>query len=381
MAALPRFRNGRGAVRETLAGLAGAMLLAGAPACVAADPGPLSEIKVSVATGPALPLGRAAERWAQHLTESANSRYVAKLYPGASLAGRDAARELATLKDGKADLAVGSALQWSLQVPALGVFSLPWIAPEPRALEALASSEPLRSALASRLEAQGVALVALAPLGYREVATMSRAIRGPADLKGLRLRASASPMLHEMLLALGALPQAMPFAEAQGEFAKGTLDGQEGPPTALAAARAAASGQRYLTGWGAIGDAMVFVVRKALWDVFTEPERENVRRAARLAITDAGAVAQEDAAVRRLGQNGVGVIRITAAGHDAFRAAVRDVSARWRGAVGSEIVKLADDTLAETAISARGETAGPPVPMGTGATDVPGVPVEPARSR
>ncbi len=244
------------------------------------------------------------------------------------------AREFAALKEGKADLAVGSALQWSLQVPALGVFSLPWIAPQVRALEALTASEPLRNAIAARLEQQGVVLVALAPLGYREVATTTRAIRAPADVKGLRLRASPSPMLHDMLLALGALPQAMPFAEAQVAFASGALDGQEGMPTALAAARGALSGLRHLTAWGAIGDAMVFAVRKSLWDGWSEPQREAVRRAALLAIAETGALAREEAALRRLGQNGMAVVRITAAGHDAFRAAVADVSARWRGAIG-----------------------------------------------
>jgi TRAP-type C4-dicarboxylate transport system substrate-binding protein len=318
-----------------------------APAFAAADASTPVEIKVSVATGPALPLGKAAERWAQFLTETGGVRFAAKLYPGAALAGRDAARELATLKDGKADLAVGSALQWSLQVPALGVFSLPWIAPENRALEALAASEPLRNALASRLESQGVVLVALAPLGHREVATTTRAIRGPADVKGLRLRTSPSPMLPDVLLALGAFPQAMSFVEAQAAFAKGALDGQEGSPTALAAARAVASGQRHLTEWGAIGDAMVFAVRKSLWDGWSEPEREAVRLAASKAIAQTGALAREEAAVRRLAQDGMAVVRITAAGHEAFRAAVKDITMRWREAIGADIVAIAERALAE----------------------------------
>lgn len=324
-----------------------AICIAAAPAFAAASEAKPPEIKVSVAAGPALPLGQAGERWAALLTEAAEARLSAKLYPGATLAGRDAAREFAALKDGNADLAVGSALQWSLQVPALGVFSLPWIAPENRALEALAANEPLRNALAARLESQGVVLVALAPLGHREVATTARAIRGPADVKGLRLRASPSPMVHDVLLALGALPQAMPFAEAQAAFANGALDGQEGMPTALAAARAVASGQRNLTAWGAIGDAMVFAVRKPLWDGWSEPQRDAVRRAAQQAIVETGTLAREKAAVLRLAQNGMAVVRITAAGHDAFRAAIRDVSARWREAFGSDVASLADKALAE----------------------------------
>lgn len=348
MAALPdRTRNRGAAMRAALLVTAIAIHIGAAPAFAAADAAQPPEIKVSVAIGPALPLGKAAARWAELLTEAGDARFAAKLYPGASLAGRDAARELATLQEGKADLAVGSALQWSLQVPALGVFSLPWIAPENRALEALAASEPLRDALASRLASQGVVLVALAPLGHRELATTTRGVRGPADLEGLRVRAWPSPMLHDMLLALGALPQAMPFAEAQAAFANGALDGQEGSPTALAAARAFASGQRQLTAWGATGDAMVFAVRTALWDGWSEPEREAVRRAARQAIAETGALAREEAAVRRLAQNGMAVVRITAAGHDAFRAAVKDVVARWREAIGGDVVGLAERALAE----------------------------------
>jgi TRAP-type C4-dicarboxylate transport system substrate-binding protein len=350
-----RSRNRCTPMCAALLAIVGAPLLAPTPSATVAGEAKPTEIKVSVAVGPALPLGKAAERWAQLVTEAADAGLAAKVYPGASLAGRDAAREFETLKDGNADVAVGSALQWSLQVPALGVFALPWIAPEPRALEVLASSDPLRSVLAARLEAQGVVLVALASLGHREVATTTRAIRSPDDVKGLRLRASPSPMVHDVLLALGAHPQAMSFAESQAAFARGALDGQEGTPTALAMARAGSGGQKYLTSWGGIGDAMVFAVRKPLWDGWGQPQREAVRRAALQSIAETGVLARDEAAVRRLAQNGVAVVRITAAGHDAFRAAVRDVSARWREAVGGDVVSIAEKSLAATAADRDGE--------------------------
>lgn len=341
-----------------LVAVASVVLAALAPLATAAEATKALELKVSVAGGPALPLGKAAERWVQLLSESADATLAAKLYPGASLAGRDASREFAALKEGNADLAVGSALQWSLQLPALGVFSLPWIAPEDRALAALAASEPLFSLLASRLESQGVILIALAPLGHREVATTTRAIRAPGDVKGLRLRAAPAPMVHDTLLALGALPQALPFAEAQAALHKGSLDGQEGTPTSLAAARAASTGQRHLTKWGAIGDAMVFAVRRPLWDQWSESRRDAVRRAARQAVDETGAMAREDAAVRELARNGMAVVRITPAGHAAFRAAVSEVSARWREAIGADVVSLAEQTLVTSEPGAR-EPGGP----------------------
>ena len=311
----------------------------------ASDP-PVAELKVSVASGPTLPLGHAADRWTRLLLASGDARLNAKLHPGASLSGRDAAREFAALKDGGADLAVGSALQWSLQVPALGVYTLPWIAADERSLQALVDDEALRAALAARLDAQGIVLVAIGALGHREIATSTRAIRAPADLKGLRVRVSALPMLHEMFLALGAVPQAIPFAAAQAALASGTLDGQEGTPAALAAARIGAGGQRHLTVWGAVADAMVFAIRKPLWESLSEPQREIVRHSAQQAIGETAAASRQQAATRRLAENGMAIVRITAAGHGAFRAEVGSVVARWRDAIGTDIVELAEKALA-----------------------------------
>jgi len=333
--------------RVALCAVTGLWIGAWSVAVEAADAEASTELKLSVAVGPALALGTAAERWSQRLVETGDARLAAKLYPGASLAGRDPGREVGALKEGAADLAVGSALQWSLQVPALGVFALPWIAPDADALAAMTASEPLRAALAQKLEGQGVVLIAIAPLGHRELATTSRAIRSPADLAGLRLRASPLPVVHELLLSLGALPQAMGFAQAQAALASGALDGVEGLPTALASARSAVGGQRHLALWGAIADAMVFGVRRSLWESLSSAQKDALRRAAEQAIAETDTRTRQEAAVRKLSQNGIALVRITAAGHDAFRAATGDMRARWRGAIGEDIVTLAEQAVAK----------------------------------
>jgi TRAP-type C4-dicarboxylate transport system substrate-binding protein len=314
-----------------------------APASAASDAAPLA---MTCASGPALPLGRAAERWAQRIGEDAGGRLVVRLHPGATLSGRDPARELFALKDGKADLGVGSALQWSLQVPALAVFSLPWFAPSERALAALAGDAALVDALASRLAATGVTLLATAPLGHRGIATLARPVRAPADLQGLRIRATPSPLMQELLLALGAAPHSMPFREAQAAFARGALDGQEGSASALALARAGAAGHRHVTDWHAVGDALLFVVRTPVWERLDQAQRELLRRTARAAVEDAGPSGRDAAALRQMAENGVAIVRLTPAGHAAFRAAAASVEARWHEAVGADVIALAQRALA-----------------------------------
>jgi TRAP-type C4-dicarboxylate transport system substrate-binding protein len=323
-----------------------AVALAGVPATRAAAQAAAEELRLSVAVGPALPLGKAAARWGELLAEAGDGAVAAKLHPGASLAERDPGREFAALKEARADLAVGSALQWSLQVPALGVFALPWIAPEDAQLDAMAQDAGLRELLRARVAAAGAHLVALAPLGYREIANGLRPIRAPEDVAGLRLRATASPLLQDVLRALGAVPQSMPFAEAQAAFAVGRLDGQEGPPSALAAARVVARGQRHVTDLGGIADAMVFAVRAGTWSAWSPAQRERAQAAAERAIAETKALEAEQSALRQLAAQGASVLRLTAAGQQAFRVAAREADVRWRATVGAEVVEAAERAVA-----------------------------------
>src|SRR4051812_45819410 len=101
-------------------------------------PGP-PELKVSVAVGPAYALGQAAEKWAQRIGASSDAGLALKVYPGAVLSSRDPALEFAALRNGAVDMAIGSSLFWSGDVPALRAVGLPWLAPEPAKLDALAT--------------------------------------------------------------------------------------------------------------------------------------------------------------------------------------------------------------------------------------------------
>ena len=307
------------------------------------------ELKLSTAQGPAFPLGRAGERWAQLLNEAGKGAFEVRPYPGAVLSVRDPQREFGAVRDGPADLAVGSALAWSAQLPAFGAYVLPWLASEASAIETLANSTALRDRVAAQASEAGVVVVGIAPLGERVVATVKGGVRVPADAAGLRLRASANPLVIETLAALGVRGDAMSLSDAQSAFAAGTLDGQEGPPTTLAVTRIAASGQRFVTRWGAFGDVMVFAVRRTVWDGWSIEMRAAARATAIEAAREADALAREDAAFAELTKQGVTLVRLTAAQRAAFRAAVQPVWSKWTATIGPEIVDLAQAAVAGTA--------------------------------
>ena len=311
--------------------------------CQAQAPAPVvAELKLSVAVAPAFPLGAAAKAWSEAMATAPEGRVDAKLYPGASLANRDPAREMLALRDGAADLAVGSALAWSAQLPALAVFALPWIAPEPEDLAALVAAPEVSGELMRRAEANGVVLLALAPLGHRALATTSRVVRTPADLAGLRVRATGGSLIVETMGALGARPEAMGFQQAQDALAAGRLDGQEGFATSFVAARAPATGFRQLLRWGAFGDAMLFAVRRPVWNAWSDAQRRTALDTAREAAARAGAAAREEAAERELVAQGMGESKLTRAGHEAFAAAAASVRTLRVPPIGSELVAAAE---------------------------------------
>lgn len=335
-------------MRRVLASLCRVVLLA----LVAALAGPASaetaarEWKLSTAVGPAFALGRAGARWATLIGERSGGGLTVKLHPGAVLSQRDPARELAMLAAGGADLAVGSTLPWSATVPELGAVGLPWLAPGPGQLAALAA-EPFSGRLAAALQRAGVVALAFAPLGHRALATAGKAVKEPADVAGMTVRVPAVPALVDLYGALEAKPQVLEFAAAQAAFKAGALGAQDGTAAAFVAARVEAVGLRHVVDWQAVGEIAVFAVNRQAWDGATDAQRALVRDAAVAAAAELAPAARDEtaAALAELRQRGLSLTRLTPDGHAAFAAASRAAYQRAAALAGEETVRAAEEAV------------------------------------
>ncbi len=309
-----------------------------------------TELKLSVAVGPAYPLGKAADLWAKRVAEASGGRLAVKVFPGAALSQRNVAREFAALKEGAADLAVGSTLYWSTPVKELGVVALPWIAPGPKQLDALLAP-PVGDRLLAAVDREGVVPLALAPLGHRALATTDRVVQAPADVAGLRVRLLGPLVVGEFFAALWAEPRALSFADAEAAFAAGAINAQDGTLALFVATRASALGLKRVLLWDAIAEAAVFAVNRARWDAWSEADRAIVRDAARAVAAELATLVQQDddAAAKELGRSGMAVTRLTAAGRAAFVAAMHGYYERRAASIGAELVKSAEDAVAAAA--------------------------------
>ncbi|WP_423197478.1 MULTISPECIES: DctP family TRAP transporter solute-binding subunit [unclassified Cupriavidus] len=311
-----------------------------------------SEYKMSLVVGTAFPWGKGGEIWADLVRQRTNGRINIKLYPGTSLVGGDQTREFSAIRQGVIDMAVGSTINWSPQVRELNLFSLPFLMPDYKAIDALTQG-PVGKHIFTTLEKAGVVPLAWGENGFREVSNSKHEIRKPEDMKGLKLRVVGSPLYIETFNALGANPTQMSWADAQPAMASGAVDGQENPQSIFAAAKLYTVGQKYVTTWGYVADPLIFVVNKQIWESWTPADRDIVKQAAidagkqevelaRKGLIDAGAPAWKD-----MEQHGVKVTQLTPAERDAFRKATAKVYDKWKKQIGADLVTQAETSIAK----------------------------------
>ena len=100
-----------------------------------------SEYKLSTVVGKPFPWGIAGERWGELVKEKTGGRINIKAYPGTSLVGGDQTKEFTAIRQGSIDMAVGSTINWSPQVKELNLFSMPFLMPDYKAIDALTQGE------------------------------------------------------------------------------------------------------------------------------------------------------------------------------------------------------------------------------------------------
>jgi tripartite ATP-independent transporter DctP family solute receptor len=341
-------------LRRTLVGLLAAVATLGAlPSAAGAQPVYKSEYRMSLVLGTAFPWGKGGQIWADLVKERTKGRINIKLYPGVSLIQGDQTREFSALRQGVIDMAVGSTINWSPQVKQLNLFSLPFLMPDYAAMDALTQGE-VGKQIFTTLDKAGVVPLAWGENGYRELSNSKRAVRSPADLKGMKIRVVGSPLFLDTFTALGANPTQMSWADAQPAFASGAVDGQENPLSIFTAAKLHNVAQKNITLWGYVADPLIFVVNKEVWAAWTPADQAIVRQAAvdagkqEIAIARKGLIEPGQPLLKDIAALGVTVTQLTPAERDAFVTATRPVYEKWKKTIGADLV-----TTAEKAIVAR----------------------------
>ena len=310
------------------------------------------EYKLSTVLPPSYPWGKAGERWAELVKEKTQGRINIKMYPGMSLVGGDQTKEFSAIRQGIIDLAIGSTINWSPQVKQLNLFSLPFLMPDYKAIDALTKGAVGKQVF-QILDKAGVVPLAWGENGFRELSNSKGAIATPADMKGKKFRVVGSPIFIDTFTALGANPTQMSFADAQPALSTGAVDGQENPLSVFTGAKMWTLNQKFLTLWGYTADPLIFVVNREVWASWTPADREAVRQAAVQAGAEnvlaarKGIAGSDNEVLKQIEAQGVTVTHLTPAQIKPFQAAAKPVYDKWAGQIGRDLVKAAEASIAK----------------------------------
>lgn len=111
--------------------------------------------------------------------------------------------------------------------PAMGVVNLPYVFRTSEEYAAVMGSEDVRSAMSEALADKNMAPLGYISSGFRSIYS-TKPVNGIEDLKGMKLRAIASPTYIEMLTLFGATATPLPFGELYAGLQQGIVDGAEG---------------------------------------------------------------------------------------------------------------------------------------------------------
>jgi tripartite ATP-independent transporter DctP family solute receptor len=312
-----------------------------------------AEYKLSTVVGKPFPWGNAGERWAELVKEKTGGKINIKMYPGTSLVGGDQTKEFTAIRQGAIDLSIGSTINWSPQIKELNIFSMPFLMPDYKAIDALTQGQ-VGKELFNILSSKDVLPLAWGENGFRELSNSKRPIKSPDDLKGLKIRVVGSPLFLDTFTALGANPTQMSWADAVPALSAGAVDGQENPLTIFTVAKLhSAANQKNLTLWGYVADPLIFVVSKTVWDSWKPEDQKLVREAAvqaakeNIAEARKGLIPPDDTTIKEVQGLGVNVVRLTDAEKAVFKKATKDVYDKWAKQIGPELVKKAEESVAK----------------------------------
>lgn len=159
----------------------------------------------------------------------------------------------------------------------------------------------------------------------------NRAIRTPADFKGLKIRTAASEVVLRVMQKLGALPQQIAFADLYMALQTGVVDAQETGALTVAD-RSFYEVQDYYMQTDYIRDIETFYINPALWNGLSESDKTVLLEASEKAgelVTEL-VVAQIKKAYELL-ESEMTIIREPELDLPAIRAAIDGVFADWDG--------------------------------------------------
>lgn len=172
----------------------------------------------------------AMTEFADKVEERTNGRIQVRILPNGQLGSEN--ENMEQLMAGVISMTKVSAPGLATYNESYHAFGLPYIFDDTEDFYHVMDSDPMQDFFLSSSD-DGFVTLTYYTSGARSFYTKNKAIRTPADLKGLKIRVQDMKSQTDMLKALGGIPVAMSYGDVYTSLQTGIIDGTENNETAL----------------------------------------------------------------------------------------------------------------------------------------------------
>lgn len=235
-------------------------------------------LRFSTAAPPPDFLSKSLERFKEEVDKAAPDQFDIKLHPGSSLFRQGT--EVPAIQRGNLEMSTMTTFEVAQQIPEWGFFNRAFLFRDwDHAAKVMSSpiGERYRKDVAEKM---GIVILAPTYLGTRQLNLRSkRDVKGPDDLKGVKLRMAGGPEWQLLGDALGVTPTPMAMPEVYLSLKTGSIDGQENPLTIMNAAKFyEVTEQVVLTAH--LVQPVFYALRKQTWDALSAEQKKVLQAAA-----------------------------------------------------------------------------------------------------
>ena len=260
----------------------------------------------------------AMTEFADKVEERTNGRIQVRILPNGQLGSEN--ENMEQLMAGVISMTKVSAPGLATYNESYHAFGLPYIFDDTEDFYHVMDSDPMQDFFLSSSD-DGFVTLTYYTSGARSFYTKNKAIRTPADLKGLKIRVQDMKSQTDMMKALGGIPVAMSYGDVYTSLQTGIIDGTENNETALTTGKHGEICKVYSTDQHAmIPDVMVMSAK--VWKTIS-PQDQNIILEAARESTESHKIAWDaaiDEAIQEA-ESQMGVEFVNDVDKDAFRQA------------------------------------------------------------
>ena len=237
-----------------------------------------AQFKLASATPMTHTYNQGASKFADLVKERSNGRIQVTVYPDGQL-GKGERELLEAVQQGTIDIYVGSTGPIGGFSPAIGILDIPFMFNNYEHVDKVLDG-PIGQQLLDDLEKAQFKALAFWENGFRNLTNSRRAVRVPADAKGLKIRTMENKVHIAAWKAAGVNPVPMAWGEVYGALQQKTIDGQENPIAVIYSVKLNEV-QKYLSLTQHVYSPAVLIVSLKKWQSIPKPDQEMLFKTAR----------------------------------------------------------------------------------------------------